>query len=590
MAKAVYTLDKVMAKIAGPAEFAQGATVDYTFAIGAYGMYYGATSNLTATQQAYVRDAMTAWDDVSNLNFAYTSSASTADIKMYNVAYGGFAGGQIADEIMISSAYSPTMNPVTGGYGPMVFIHEIGHALGLNHPGNYNGGSPTYARNALFYQDSQQYTVMSYFAASNTGANHGGYYAQTPLLYDIAALQKLYGADYTTRAGDTVYGFNATAGREAFDFATNLHPIVCVWDGGGNDTVDLSGYGMTQLIDLRAGNFSDIGGLTKNFSIAYNCAIENAVGGSGNDTMCGNDLANVLRGGAGNDVLVGYGGADTLAGGTGDDTYYVDSTDTLSEATGAGTDTVYAAFTFTLADNFENLVLTGRAALNGTGNALNNTLVGNEAANVLDGGLGNDTMMGGRGNDTYVVNSIYDVVSEVRGQGTDLVYASSSFALSAEVENLTLTGVGATNGTGNALANVLTGNDAANVLRGGAGNDKLYGGAGDDVLYGEAGVDMLWGGTGADRFCFDATSTGRDIIKDFKVSEGDTLDVQSLLVGFDASAFDSFVQVTRSGVSSVLMVDRDGAGASYRLTQYALIEQVSGLSAQSLFASHFLIA
>lgn len=203
-------------------------------------------------------------------------------------------------------------------------MHELLHALGLDHAGNYNGDSAAgYDKDAIFYQDSNQYTVMSYWAASATGANHSGggalQFASTPLLYDVAALQRLYGANLATRAGDTVYGFNNTSGRAAFDLALDPSAVFTIWDGGGTDTLDLSGYASASRIDLREGAFSDAGGLTQNISIAFGAAIEHAVGGSGDDDITGNDLANLLRGGAGNDRLFGGGGNDVLDGGAGTD-------------------------------------------------------------------------------------------------------------------------------------------------------------------------------------------------------------------------------------------------------------------------------
>lgn len=590
MAKTVYTLTQVLGKIAGAAHYAQNGTVTFGFAVSTYATYFGATSNLNDTQKTATREAMTLWNDISNLNFAETSGSS-ASIKLSNVQNPSFAGGQIGDTIMLSSSYSYMLNPTMGNYGFMAIIHEVGHALGLNHPGNYNGGAPTYAANALYMQDSQQYTLMSYFAASNTGANHGGYYASTPLLHDIAALQKLYGADMTTRAGDTVYGFGSTAGRKAFDFTQNTHPIVCIWDGGGTDTLNVSGFGNDQLIDLHAGSFSNVGGLTSNVSIAYNCNIENAVGGSGNDTLIGNALNNVLTGGAGNDTLNGDTGEDRLIGGLGDDTYVINSTgDVMVEQAGQGTDTVSTTFSFTLASNFENLILAGTTALNGTGNSAANTLTGNTAANTLDGGAGADILIGGKGNDTYIVDNVGDQVRELAGQGTDTVLSSVSFTLSSDVEHLTFTGTAALNGTGNTLNNTLTGNDGANILAGGAGNDALVGGGGNDRLMGQAGVDTLTGGAGADTFIFDLLSLGtRDTIKDFSVAQRDVLNVHDLLINFASSQLASFVKLTASGSSELLAVDRDGTGSAYSFTTLALLQNMSGHTAQSLFNNGELI-
>src|SRR5262249_57384886 len=121
----------------------------------------------------------------------------------------------------------------------------------------------------------------------------------------IAAVQAIYGADYTTRSGNTVYGFNCTADRTVFDFTQDTHPIFSIWDGGGIDTLDCSLYNGNQTIDLTPGNYSSVDGMISNVGIAFNCTIENAIGGGGNDTIIGNTVANMLTGGGGNDTLNG---------------------------------------------------------------------------------------------------------------------------------------------------------------------------------------------------------------------------------------------------------------------------------------------
>jgi serralysin len=282
-----------------------------------------------------------------------------------------------------------------------VALHEVMHAMGLSHPGNYNGQGPTYQNDAEFVEDTVQYSVMSYFGAANTGADHTlgnvQYGGRTPLLYDILALQSLYSPNMNTRAGDTVYGFNSNTGATSpFNFAVTTGPVVAIWDGGGVDTIDLSGYGEGSLIDLNAGAFSDAGGLTKNIAIAFNVTIENAVGGTGADRLFGNGVANRLDGGA---------GADHMEGALGDDVYLVDDPgDVVAEAGGAGRDEVRTALaTYVLAANVEVLTGTSPSAQTLTGNGLANTISGGAGDDTISGGVGDDVLEGGAGNgDTAV--------------------------------------------------------------------------------------------------------------------------------------------------------------------------------------------
>ena len=234
--------------------------------------------------------------------------------------------------------------------------------------------------------------------------------------------------------------------------------------------------------------------------VTYLVGIENVTGGAGNDTLTGDANANTLIGGAGNDVLNGgLGAADTLVGGLGDDTYVINNVgDVVTEAVGGGIDTVLSSLaTYTLANNVENLMLTGTADINGTGNNFANTIYGNSGNNTLSGGTGADIMIGGAGSDTYIVDNINDVVTEGVNGGTDTVQSSVTFTLSDDVEILTLTGNGNTSGTGNTLDNVLTGNSGNNILSGGAGTDVINGGNGTDTsVYSGSVLDAVFGLSG----------------------------------------------------------------------------------------------
>jgi Ca2+-binding RTX toxin-like protein len=258
-------------------------------------------------------------------------------------------------------------------------------------------------------------------------------------------------------------------------------------DSAGDAVVETSGGGHDTVI---ASITYSLGAEVEDLRLVGEAAI-NGTGNAADNLLVGNDRANTLAGLAGNDALDGGLGGDTMIGGMGDDTYYVESSsDVVVEATGEGTDTVRSRVSRALEANVENLTLIGSAAIDGTGNVLHNVIVGNISANVLDGGAGGDLMRGGRGDDTYIVDDAADVVVEQPGEGTDTVIASVSYGLSANVENLVLTG-NAVQGTGNELGNVITGNALGNVLDGGAGGDTLAGGAGDDAYVVEDANDLV---------------------------------------------------------------------------------------------------
>ncbi|MFS2035559.1 calcium-binding protein [Polaromonas sp. CT11-55] len=204
----------------------------------------------------------------------------------------------------------------------------------------------------------------------------------------------------------------------------------------------------------------------------------------------GNDI---LTGDAGANTINGLAGADSMTGRTGDDSYIVDNVgDTINELPGGGYDSVQSSVNYTLSDNVEALTLTGTGNLNATGNAQRNRLVGNADSNRLDGGAEADSMLGGAGSDTYVVDDQLDTAYENFNEGIDKVESSVSWTLGSNFENLTLTGTGNINATGNDVSNILVGNSADNIIDGAQGADVMSGGAGNDTFYVDNAGDTVF--------------------------------------------------------------------------------------------------
>ena len=286
---------------------------------------------LSAAQRDAVRQAFAIVGQLINVQFV-EGSVATADINLGNLAteddyYGAYAsypertreGGDIW--FNLNSEANQEIGLAQPGF--RTILHEMLHALGIPHPGNYNaseGVTLTYDANAEYFQDSLQYTIMSYFASSSTGAVRTSF-AATPMAHDIAALQSIYGPNMATRTGDTVYGFHSNAGLAAYDFNQNTSPVIAIWDAGGRDTLDFSGWDSPSRIDLEPGASNDGGGQTTNVQIAFGALIENAIGGGGDDVISGNSASNLLQGGGGNDRLNGLAGTDRSEGGAGADIF-----------------------------------------------------------------------------------------------------------------------------------------------------------------------------------------------------------------------------------------------------------------------------
>ena len=577
---------------------------------------YSGFTAFTPEQREATRLALSLITDVVNLQFVevaddgsqpgpgnprltFATSTSTAQ---YFTAYASVDisdGMDLGDAHRISSAelmfnLLRWSGPVQPGVRPFsVLMHEIMHGLGVPHPGKYNrlpGQEITYGEHAEYAQDSAQFTVMSYFGAEATGSTALAY-PNTPLLHDIAALQSLYGANMSTRAGDTVYGYNSTAGRALYDFSVNPKPAFAIWDAGGIDTLDFTQTNLAVNVDLAPGAFSDAFGGTNNISIAFGVVVENAAGGTSGDVVRGNTASNVLHGHGGNDVLDGRGGDDLLDGGAGADTLLgaigvdalqggagddrleggdgdddvrggLDNDNVLGGADrdvlygdggwdnlegGAGDDVIFGGTNVQFdADGGDTLWGgDGDDRLQGnTGDDHINGEAGRDYArgggdhDVLSGGLDNDELYGDRGRDTLR-----------GGDGDDVIFGNTNVQGDPDDADRLEGGAGADFLQGNLGLDELFGGDGADTLRGGADSDIVLGEGGDDVVFGDRGPDQMRGGAGNDIFAWTGLDDGSiagsgadlgqvDRILDWGAAAGDDDRIDLALAIYSADDYD----------------------------------------------------
>ncbi|MDO6963850.1 M10 family metallopeptidase C-terminal domain-containing protein [Rhizobium alvei] len=284
---------------------------------------------LSEAHKAIARIAFATWDDVSALTFTEaTETDAEAMIDFSTMIGGSFASVDVTSAGDITEAtinVDPTHAAVLNSVLTEIFVHEIGHALGLGHGGDYNGS----VGGAHYRNDTLQFSIMSYRSQANF---HGSTTLDvlTPQMADIYAIAEKYGAE-RTRTGDTSYGFNTSgldgASAALYDFTRsgtpedNVAPALTLYDSGGTDMLDCSGYSADQRLDLRPGHWSDVGAYRNNIGIYRTTWIENAAGGAGDDRLIGNRIANDLYGNDGDDSLSGGGGNDRLWGGDGADLF-----------------------------------------------------------------------------------------------------------------------------------------------------------------------------------------------------------------------------------------------------------------------------
>ena len=443
-------------------------------------------AQISAAQQTAVHAIMQQIVNYTNLTVTFNGFDS-ADIRLAESAdanptayayYPSNATSGTGGDVWFGNNYDYS-NPVIGNYSFLTHIHEIGHAFGLKH-GQETGGPGNVAIPAD--RDALEYTVMtyrSYLGGPTTGyTNEQWGYPQTFMMSDIAALQTMYGADYTYRSGNTVYSWTPGNGITSVDGSAWITPggnriFLTIWDGGGIDTYDFSAYSTGVTIDLGPGDYSIasqaqlayLGNGNYAHGNVYNAYlfgvdprsyIENAIGGSGDDFIYGNAVANDLKGGGGNDTINGYEGNDFLYGEAGNDTIGAGLGNDYVEG-GSGLDTIY-------------------------GEEGDDTIYGGTGDDFLAGNLGFDIIHGEDGNDTIQ-----------GGDQRDYLYGEAN-------------------------------ND---FIRGGKGHDFIYGGTGNDTILGNAGMDTIDGGAGidvltgddaggyADTFVFARGEADGDTITDF---------------------------------------------------------------------------
>ncbi|WP_118133577.1 M10 family metallopeptidase C-terminal domain-containing protein [Oceanicella sp. SM1341] len=489
-------------------------------------------SPFSATQAAAAESWLSMYAAVSGLGFAELDGSGNSDDGEATLKFGNsddpgkaYTYGPAGDAKAGDMFFDPNgTSPQPGDEDWHSIGSELGHALGLKDAdgaGGIAGAVPA-------GRDAMEYTIMSErsFVGAPLGlTNAPDSYAQSLMMLDIRAIQQAYGADFSHNAGNTTYSFSETTGEMFVDGIGQGAPagnviFRTVWDGDGYDTYDFSNYstgmdinlsagghvdvdsaGTFQAADLGAGQFAS--GQVYNallFNGDQRSLIEAAIGGSGDDTLSGNNADNDLRGGAGADTLSGFRGEDRLFGGDDDDVLRGQGRDDRLHG-GGGDDMLYggAAFDSLYGGWGEDTLMGGKRG---------DLLVGGGRADMLYGQGGNDVFIAGHGNDMMF-----------GGQGKDLYDASghdgASSGVTVDLHAGTATGPDGWTDTldsfesviGTAQADMVTGSGRQNVIRtgggddmvmAGTGDDTLFGGAGNDTLDGELGDDVIGGGNGSD--------------------------------------------------------------------------------------------
>lgn len=498
--KPVATLAQVINQIDGGVTMpASNGTITFTFLTGNPVGWYnspkyqelGVTeafgfSEFSNAEKATAREAMILWDDLIPLSMV-EKNGKGADIVFANTttgpaqahAYFPGNGPKLQGDVWTAD---PSVNWTNAwlqydGYGRTTLIHEVGHSLGLSHPGNYNFGDDnngdgipdpiSYLGDAFYAQDSQQYTIMSYFSMQETGgqAINAALFIlgnpQTPLLHDILTIQAKYGADPTTRTGNTNYFSNSNAGNAVYDLAQNPYPYLSVYDAGGEDTFDFSTANRSVFIDLRPGAFSSAakGAVSLAQANAILTAFNNATDAAQGDFPLYTSQAQV--------------DADAdFAGQIGHNRIVND--------TGGAANGVFGIF----ATSHRNISIAYNTIIeNANGGSARDYLYGNQVSNKLNGNGGNDVLDGAQGDDIYTGGAGADEfrVGEIGGNDKILDFTTG-------VDKIRLVDIDANTGVAGNQAFTFIGNAA---FSGVAGQLRTYTSGGDNFLAGDVNGDGI---------------------------------------------------------------------------------------------------
>jgi len=508
-----------------------------------------------APLQVRAEAAMDLVSTYTNVNFSEVAQGNN-DVISWNILEtgAGVAGyaylpttvahgtNGLAGDIFLDDDYFADPNGAEEGtHQNLTILHELGHALGLEHLHSNTSSSPE-----LQAIDSRKYSVMSYTRADN------GLEPSSFMIYDIAALQHLYGVNETHNAGFNRYNLGANG--------EYWNKLKAVWDAGGRDELDARQASESVTLSLIEGTYSSVGNV-ENFGIAFGAVIENARGGKYDDVILGNGERNRLYGHDGDDSLHGGDNRDYLYGGRGSDEIHGDEGNDYLKGED-GNDVIY-------------------------GGEGKDKLIGGAGADVLDGGEGRDYAAYHTAREGVTINLLDTTQNTGDAAGDEYIsieiFLGSNHGdhiIGDHADNFVFGHYGDDLIEGNGGSDRLYSGNGNDVVYGGDGNDTIHGGYGDDVLYGESGSDVLRGNAGADTFYISLTDalTGLDRIMDFNQSESDNITLEGLFDFFDGvtDAISDFVSLTTRGGDTYLSFDQDGTDTTHEAVDFARVHNAGG--------------